>query len=64
VPRKVRELIAQLEAAGFIRRSGKGSHRNFSKGTVRCTISGGPGEDAKPYQEKEVRRRITEANQS
>ena len=62
MPMKIRELLAQLEAAGFLKRSGKGSHRNFSKGTIRCTISGNPGDDAKPYQEREVRRSITEGN--
>ena len=29
MPRKIRELIADLEAAGFTNRGGKGSHRNF-----------------------------------
>ena len=29
MPRKVRELIADLEAAGFVDRGGKGSHRNY-----------------------------------
>ena len=40
--------------------AGKGSHRKF--GHVRypgsVTISGNPGEDAKPYQEKQVRTAI------
>jgi predicted RNA binding protein YcfA (HicA-like mRNA interferase family) len=30
MPRKIRELIADLEKAGFINRGGKGSHRNFA----------------------------------
>lgn len=29
MPRKIRELIADLEQAGFVDRGGKGSHRNF-----------------------------------
>jgi predicted RNA binding protein YcfA (HicA-like mRNA interferase family) len=29
VPPKVRELIANLDRAGFVNRGGKGSHRNF-----------------------------------
>ena len=29
MPRKIRELIRELEAAGFVDRGGKGSHRNY-----------------------------------
>jgi hypothetical protein len=29
MPRKIRQLIAELEAWGFVNRGGKGSHRNF-----------------------------------
>jgi len=29
MPRKIRELIGELESAGFIDRGGKGSHRNL-----------------------------------
>jgi len=60
MPRKIRELIAALEAAGFRNRGGKGAHRNFTKGRSRCTISGKPGDDAKTYQEREVAARIAE----
>ena len=62
MPRKVRQLIAELERAGFVNRGGKGSHRNYmhSKG-MRVTISGHPGDDAFPYQERQVRRRIEES---
>jgi predicted RNA binding protein YcfA (HicA-like mRNA interferase family) len=62
MPRKVRQLIADLEKAGFVNRGGKGSHRNFMhpKG-ARVTISGHPGDDAFPYQEHQVRRRIEES---
>jgi predicted RNA binding protein YcfA (HicA-like mRNA interferase family) len=62
--RKIRELIADLEAAGFVNRGGKGSHRNFqhSKGQ-RVTLSGQPGADAKPYQEREVDRAIEESKE-
>jgi len=61
MPVKIRQLIRQLEKAGFYNRGGKGSHRNFlhSDG-IAVTISGQPGDDAKPYQEKEVRRKIGE----
>lgn len=59
MPRKVRQLIADLEKVGFVNRGGKGSHRNFthSKG-LRVTISGGAGDDAKHYQERDVRRAL------
>ena len=53
--RKIKQLIKDLEKAGFINRGGKGSHRNFihPKG-IAITVSGKFGDDAKPYQEKEV----------
>jgi predicted RNA binding protein YcfA (HicA-like mRNA interferase family) len=59
MPRKVRQLIADLEQAGFQNRGGKGSHRNFThaKG-VRVTVSGGTGDDAKHYQERDVKRAL------
>ncbi|MFA5256654.1 MAG: type II toxin-antitoxin system HicA family toxin [Opitutales bacterium] len=64
MPKKIRELVSMLTKAGFIDRGGKGSHRNFQhpKG-IRVTLSGGQGDDAKPYQEKEVKRSIEEAGQ-
>ena len=48
-----------LLRAGFVNRGGKGSHRNFAhiRG-VRITISGKPGDDAKPYQERDVARAL------
>jgi predicted RNA binding protein YcfA (HicA-like mRNA interferase family) len=61
MPRKVRELIAELKRAGFVDRGGKGSHRNFLHPQgIRITISGKQGDDAKPYQEKAVRQAIGE----
>ena len=61
MPRKLRQLIKELEDAGFVNRGGKGSHRNYlhEKG-VALTISGKLGDDAKPYQEKLVRQKIEE----
>jgi predicted RNA binding protein YcfA (HicA-like mRNA interferase family) len=61
MPRKVRQLIADLEQAGFENRGGKGSHRNFThpKGW-RVTVSGQAGDDAKHYQERDVRRALAE----
>jgi predicted RNA binding protein YcfA (HicA-like mRNA interferase family) len=60
--RKVRELMRDLERAGFVNRGGKGSHRNYlhPRG-IRITVSGNPGDDAKLYQEREVRRAIEES---
>jgi len=67
VPRKIRELIKDLRDAGFtlIPGAGKGSHRKFThvnyKGAV--TISGQDGDDAKKYQEKQVKLAIEEVSQ-
>ena len=63
MPPKVRELIAELERAGFVNRGGKGSHRNFVHPNVTrpITVSGAPGDDAKRYQERAVRRAIEES---
>lgn len=64
MPRKVRQLISDLEQAGFENRGGKGSHRHFMhpKG-VRVTISGQLGDDAKHYQERDVKRAIEAVNE-
>lgn len=62
MPRKVRQLIADWERAGFVDRGGKGIHRNYvhPKGP-RVTVSGRAGSDAHPYQERQVRQRIEES---
>ena len=61
--RKIRQLIKDLEKAGFINRGGKGSHRNYihPKG-VAITISGKLGDDAKHYQENEIEVKIKESH--
>ncbi len=60
--RKIRQLIRELERAGFVNRGGRGSHRNFEHPTGgRVTISGQEGDDAKPYQEREVRNAIADS---
>ena len=56
MPRKIRELITDLERAGFSNRGGKGSHRNFVHPGV-----GKPGADALRYQEKAVKLAIKES---
>jgi predicted RNA binding protein YcfA (HicA-like mRNA interferase family) len=62
MPPKIRELIRQLERAGFANRGGKGSHRNYLHPECRfpVTLSGRDGDDAKPYQEKAVRQALKE----
>jgi predicted RNA binding protein YcfA (HicA-like mRNA interferase family) len=62
MPRKIRDLVRDLIDAGFANRGGKGDHRNFEhpKG-VRVTLSGSLGDDAKPYQERQVAQRIAES---
>lgn len=57
MPKKIRELIKELENAGFVNRGGKGSHRNFVHPNLakRIVISGQLGDDAKHYQENAVK---------
>ena len=60
---KIRNLISRLKRAGFIDRGGKGSHRNFVHWSgVILTLSGKPGDDAKPYQAKLVKEKIEETS--
>ncbi len=63
MPRKIRELIRDLEQAGFSNRGGKGSHRNFvhPKVTRPVALSGKLGDGAKFYQEQAVRSAIQES---
>ena len=50
-----------MKEAGFIDRGGKGSHRNFKHASgVKITLSGKPGDDAKPYQERQVQKALEE----
>ena len=61
MPRKIRELLRDLERAGFVDRGGKGNHRNLEHHRgIRVTLSGKLGNDAKPYQEREVTHAIAE----
>ena len=64
MPPKIRDLIADLERAGFNDRGGKGSHRNYvhPKASRPVTISGSPGDDAKQYQIRAVQRALREVN--
>jgi predicted RNA binding protein YcfA (HicA-like mRNA interferase family) len=62
MPRKIRQLISDLERTGFVLSPGKGSHRKFRHpqyaGAV--ILSGRDGDDAHHYQEKQVRNAIRE----
>ncbi len=64
MPQKIRELIANLKKAGFyeVSGAGKGSHRKYAHGGYSgvVTVSGKSGDDAKPYQEKQVKQAIEE----
>jgi len=66
MPRKVRELKADLRRAGFTERPGKGSHTVWThpRASGRVTVSGHDGDDARPYQEQEARLRIAETQAS
>lgn len=63
MPRKIRELIADLKKAGFENRGGKGGHRNFVHVNLPkpVTLSGKLGADAKKYQERAVSKAIEES---
>lgn len=65
MPPKIRDLIAELERAGFENRGGKGSHRNFvhPKSQKPVTISGKIGDEAKHYQVRAVRQALKESTQ-
>jgi predicted RNA binding protein YcfA (HicA-like mRNA interferase family) len=59
MPRKIRQLFADLERAGLVNRGAHGSHRNDEHPNgQRVTISGQAGADAHHYQEKQVRKAI------
>jgi predicted RNA binding protein YcfA (HicA-like mRNA interferase family) len=66
-PRKIRQLVADLEQAGFVGvPGGKGSHREFRhpKGRGSLILSGLSGDDAKQYQEKQVLNAIHKVSQT
>ena len=61
MPRKIRELLKDLQQAGFQRiPGGKGSHRKFvhPKYPGAVTLSGADGADSRTYQEKQIRKAI------
>jgi predicted RNA binding protein YcfA (HicA-like mRNA interferase family) len=61
MPEKVRQLKSSLSKAGFYLRPGKGSHTVWKHPLLagtEITISGNDGDDAKPYQTKDVRKAL------
>jgi predicted RNA binding protein YcfA (HicA-like mRNA interferase family) len=62
MPRKIRQLKADLRRAGFVPQAnrGKGSHGFWvhEETNVSVTVSGQDGRDARAYQEAEVRNAI------
>ncbi len=56
MPRKIRELKRVLAKAGFTCRPGKGNHSKWyhPSATRFVVVSGNDGDDAKPYQERDV----------
>ncbi len=65
VPRKIRQLVADLERVGFVVvPGGKGSHRKFrhQKFPGALILSGHDGDDAHHYQERQVRNAIRAAS--
>jgi len=62
MPKKIRELKQLLRRTGFQEISGKGSHTNWIHPLYsgKITIAGKDSADAKPYQEKEILRAVTE----
>jgi predicted RNA binding protein YcfA (HicA-like mRNA interferase family) len=64
MPRKIRQLVSDLTAAGFVCvPGGKGSHCKFRHPQIpgAVILSGGDGDDARHYQEKQVRNAVREA---
>ena len=64
MPPKIRDLIRDLQKVGFIERGGKGSHRNYKHPAgLKITVSGSLNDDAKPYQIRDVKKAIKEAEE-
>lgn len=62
MPRKLRELRADLRRAGFVLANTEGSHQDWRHpGGLRVILAGKDGADAQRYQEREVRAAIAAA---
>lgn len=58
MPRKVRQLKADLRRAGAVQAAHEGSHTKWTHPLVAgmlIELSGHDGDDAKPYQERDLR---------
>lgn len=68
MPRKIRELRADLRKAGYrlVKGAGKGSHTKGRHPLVpgSVTLSGNDGDDAHKYQEDDVREAIRKAREA
>lgn len=59
MPRKVRQLKSDLRRGGCLWRPARGSHTVWTHELVpeeSVTLAGNDGDDAQPYQERDVRR--------
>ena len=66
MPRKLRELRAALRRAGPLPIRQTGSHQTWSHTAVpdvMIRLAGNDGQDAKPYQERDVARAVSLANE-
>ena len=62
MPRKIREIRADLRRQGFSILRQEGSHQTWwhpDAPDLRLTVSGNDGDDAKPYQERQLREKLT-----
>ena len=66
MPRKVRELRADLKRAGFTQRPVSSGHTVWEHPLVagHVSVSGQDGDDALPYQEKGVRTYVRDAQRA
>lgn len=67
MPQKIRKLKSLLRKAGFMVRPGKGSHTVWTHQRLlgeRVVLAGKDGDDAQPYQEKQVREAIRAVEES
>ncbi len=67
MPRKIRQLIAELRDAGFVLLAGrgKGDHSVWRHPLgAQVHLDGRPGDDAQSYQEKQARAAIARAREA
>ena len=65
MPKKIRELKDLLRKAGFIDEPAKGSHTKWAHPLLfgKVTLSGKNGDDAKLYQERDVKNALKKLNE-